>query len=399
MKLFFASAILANTLFAAADSGDVVGKVVAGYQQAANVHCLWMQQNGIDCAALQRFASAVGPGTVKQAQFDGVATRMKNAAETYGRKFYIMYDCSGNTPAETDWTNTIVGALHLTSSPAYARQNGKPVVCFFGVGKSGRGTIAQWVAKINWFKAQGCYVIGGPLHDWRSSPDMSAYNACDMIMPWMVGSRSGFQNQYAADLAYCKAHGLDYQADIYPGTSFYNNAQSNRSSKNLIPRMHGDFMWSQFAQAKAAGVGSIYISMFDEAQEATQIFKTAENASQIPAGKWFLTLDADGVACSSDFYLRLTRDGGAMIKGALPYTATLPAPHLAEVGIIVGPKIDRHAQPGLSGEEGEGGTEGLSIYDARGRRIPLFRGPIGHGSSIARFAEASGRKPDAAPVP
>jgi hypothetical protein len=66
--------------------------------------------------------------------------------------------------------------------------------------------------------------------------------------------------------------------------------------------------------------------MFDEAQEATSIFKVAENASQVPAGYYFLTLDADGVVCSKDFYLRLVNNGGKMIKGLIPYQATHTTP-------------------------------------------------------------------------
>ena len=153
---------------------------------------------------------------------------------------------------------------------------------------------------------------------------MSCYNACDMIMPWMVGKIANFQSWYTGDLAYCNAHNLDYQADIYPGTSFYNS--NSTWPKNKVPRMHGDFMWSQFAAAKNAGVKNVYISMFDEAQEATSIFKCAEDSSMIPAGKYFVTLDADGVHVSSDFYLRLVNNGVRMIKGLIPYQATHTTP-------------------------------------------------------------------------
>lgn len=299
-------------------------KMFSSYdQQVSNVHCKWMQQNGIDCIALQRFGSAVVVGSVKKAQFDGIATRMKNAAQTYGRKFYIMYDCSATDPIDTDWTNTITAALNLTTSSAYAKQNGKPVVCLWGVGKSGRGTTADWLTKINWFKAQGCYVIGAPLANFSTdTPNQPAYDACNMIMPWFVGKQSNFQSSYTNDLAYCNARGMDYQGCSYPGTAFYNTNGGGTSPQNQIKRMHGDFMWSQFAAMRNAGVQSMYVAMFDEAQEATSIFKCAENASQIPAGKYFLTLDADGVVCSKDFYMRLVNNGQKMVKGVIPYQAT-----------------------------------------------------------------------------
>jgi hypothetical protein len=300
-------------------------------QQVSNTHCLWMQQNGIDCIALQRFGSYLAAGSVKNFH-DAVDLKMMTAAQTYGRKFYIMYDMSATDAAVADWTNTIVNTQHLTSSPSYAMQNGKPVVCLWGVGKSGRGLVSDWVTTINAFKALGCYVIGGPLAGFSTDvAGQPAYNICDMIMPWMVGktSASNFQSIYAADIAYCNAHGIDYQADIYPGTAFYNSNGGSVSPQNQIPRTHGNFMWQQFTAAKTDGVQSVYISMFDEINEATGILKCAEDVSMIPAGNYFLTLDADGVHVSSDFYLRLVNDGGKMIKGITPLQATEPTPFLA----------------------------------------------------------------------
>src|SRR5258705_10880352 len=76
------------------------------------------------------------------------------------------------------------------------------------------------------------------------------------------------------------------------------------------------------------GVGArgIYIWMFDEYNEGTQIAKTAENASMTPAGSGLLSLDEDGTACSSDYYLRITADGGRMLKGQLALPAVRPTP-------------------------------------------------------------------------
>lgn len=299
-------------------------KMFSSYdQQVANTHCLWMQQNGIDCIALQRFGSAIVVGSVKKAQFDGIATMMKNSAQTYSRKFYIMYDCSATDPIDIDWTNTITGTLNLTASPNYAKQNGKPVVCFWGVGKPGRGAATDWLNKINWFKAQGCYVIAGTLGNFTTdTANITAYQAADMIMPWWVGKQGNFQTSYTNDLAWCNARNIDYQGCVYPGTAFSNTNGQATSPRNQIKRMHGDFMWQMFAGIRNAGVQSAYVAMFDEAQEATSIFKCAETAADIPAGKYFLTLDADGVPVSSDFYLRLVNNGQKMMKGLIPYQAT-----------------------------------------------------------------------------
>jgi hypothetical protein len=151
-----------------------------------------------------------------------------------------------------------------------------------------------------------------------------------MVMPWHVGKKSDFGSAYTAGLNWCAANGVAYQTDIYPGTAFSNTDTSRLP--NSTPRYHGDFMWTQFAEARNRGVQSIYISMFDEMQEATQIFKSAEDASMIPSGKYFLTLDADGVACSSDFYLRLTQDGMKMITGQIGYVTNHPTEHIGVLG-------------------------------------------------------------------
>ncbi|MDX3853839.1 xylosidase, partial [Streptomyces sp. AK02-01A] len=41
-------------------------------------------------------------------------------------------------------------------------------------------------------------------------------------------------------------------------------------------------------------------------------------------GTGIRALDEDGTPCSSDYYLRLTADGGRMLKGEIAPTATRP---------------------------------------------------------------------------
>ena len=91
-------------------------------------------------------------------------------------------------------------------------------------------------------------------------------------------------------------------------------------------RAHGDFMWRQFYNMVRVGAQGIYISMFDEYGEGNQIAKTAATQAGVPAGSGLLALDEDGTACSSDYYLRLTGDGGRMLKGQIALTATRPTP-------------------------------------------------------------------------
>ncbi|RYX85994.1 hypothetical protein EON83_04355 [bacterium] len=307
--------------------------------QTVQTHFRWMKENGINTAALQRFGGEVCDYPVVKATRDAISVKVMNAAQAQGRKFYIMYDCSGwqnfQQKIKTDWTDTIVGALHLTSSPAYAKQNGKPVVCIWGLGYAGAPTTGPGNPElsldvVNWFKANGCYVIGGFPGQWRSGtgdsrPDFkSVYSAVDMIAPWGVGGIPNY-DWTKADLVLANEWGKDYQPMAYPGTSFF---WGNRSGKNLFPRNHGDFMWGYFKNYRQLGIQTCYIAMFDEIDEGTAIFKVAEDASMQPTNQWFLPLDADGVHCSSDFYLRLTNDGGRMIRGELPFSEQHPTLHV-----------------------------------------------------------------------
>ena len=302
-------------------------------QQTVDTHFLWMQQNGCDTAALQRFNPNSSEGPTR----DAMATKVRSAAEAHGRKFYIMYDATGwanmQSEMKADWTTKM--SAH-TASPAYARQDGNPVVCIWGFGYNDGNH--PWDADtcldvVNWFKGQGCYVIGGVPREWRTSDGGSrpgfgdVYRAFNMLSPWMVGAIGSaadsdwmYQNLNLPDQADCTAHGIDYQPCVLPGDV------SGRQ------RAHGDFMWRQFYNMVRAGAQGIYISMFDEYGEGNQIAKTAENASMSPVGAGLLALDEDGTACSSDYYLRLTADGGRMLKGQLPLTPTRPTPPTLTTG-------------------------------------------------------------------
>ncbi|MFE6886747.1 discoidin domain-containing protein [Streptomyces sp. NPDC057694] len=307
-------------------------------QSTVDVHFRWMKQYGIDTAALQRFNPTGGEGPTR----DAMAGKVRGAAESQGVKFYVMYDVSDwatmQTDIKADWTNKM--RAH-TGSSAYARQNGKPVVCIWGFGFNDAQrpfTPDVCLDVVNWFKAQGCYVIGGVPTWWRTGDRDSragfsgVYHAFDMLSPWMVGrigtiaDADNFYNVATVpDLAECAAHGIDYQPCVLPG------GVGDRQ------RAHGDFMWRQFYNMVRAGVPNVYISMFDEYNEGNQIAKTAESQAWVPTGSGFLALDEDGTACSSDYYLRLTGDGGRMLKGQIALTATRPTPPTVSAGDTAAP--------------------------------------------------------------
>jgi len=169
-------------------------KLFSSYtQQTVDTHFRWMQEHGCDTAALQRFNPTGGEGPTR----DAMAAKVRQAAEQFGRKFYIMYDATAWTNMQpemkADWTNKMKA---YTASPAYAKQNGKPVVCIWGFGFNEANK--AWPASVcldvvNWFKGQGCYVIGGVPTHWRPGNEdsragyLDVYHAFNMISPWMVG--------------------------------------------------------------------------------------------------------------------------------------------------------------------------------------------------------------------
>ncbi len=327
-------------------------------QQTVDTHFQWMRQNGCDTAALQRFDPNSSEGPTR----DAMAAKVRSSAEGSGRKFYIMYDVTGWTNMQSeikaDWTQKM--SAH-TASPAYAVQNGRPVVCVWGFGFNDANhpwDAATCLDVVNWFKDQGCYVIGGVPREWRTGVGgsragyLDVYHAFDMLSPWMVGaigtaadSDSVYQNFNVPDQADCDANGIDYQPCVLPG-----DVSANQ-------RAHGDFMWRQFYNMVRVGAQGIYISMFDEYGEGNQIAKTAENASQVPVGSGLLALDADGTACSSDYYLRLTADGGRMLKGQLALTSTRPtAPVLGDTDLALNKATSEssHTQDYASGNAVDG---------------------------------------------
>ncbi|MGH3712536.1 MAG: discoidin domain-containing protein [Micromonosporaceae bacterium] len=317
-----------NTAFSSLHNGRPAALFSHYDQQTIDTHFKWMRDNGCDTAALQRFNPTGGEGPIR----DAITAKVRAAAETFGRKFYIMYDVTSWTNMQseikTDWTNKMSA---YTSSPAYARQNSKPVVCIWGFGFNDDKrpfAPAACLEVINWFKAQGCYVIGGVPTYWRQGINDSrpgffeVYTAFNMISPWMVG-RTGtldgldwfYTNVNVPDQAECNARGIDYQPCVMPGDL------STRGT-----RRHGDFYWRHIYNMVRVGAQGLYVSMFDEYNEGNQIAKTAETQAQIPAGTSFVTTDENGTFCSADYYLRITSDGGKMLKGQIPLTAVRPTP-------------------------------------------------------------------------
>merc|ERR1719359_493419 len=108
-----------------------------------------------------------------------------------------MWDMSGaksswDSDIKNDWKNHV---KKYVSSKQYLRENGKPVVCIFGIGLRDRQQAkpSMSLSLIRWLQAEGLYVIGSGPYYWRTDGHDAAsgfdkvHAAFDAVMPWAVG--------------------------------------------------------------------------------------------------------------------------------------------------------------------------------------------------------------------
>ena len=310
-----------------------------------DTHFEWMKDAGIDGIALQRFIGDT-PYPITYSPVSKLS-RVKNAAEENKKIFYICYDMSSANDEDAwvesikfDWVFNIEQTNALTSSPAYATVDGKPVVQIWGPGFSSRaGNAAGTIELIEFLRSRGCYVIGGVPTGWRtesrdSKPDfLEAYKTYDMVSPWTPGRYRDLNgidshtNQFwAPDKIFCDANNLDYMPVLFPGFA-WSTWKENGQEPNLIPRLGGEFFWRQAYKIVDLGIEQMYFAMFDEYDEGTNLMKSATDWSMIPTDQYFLTLGADGIWVSSDFYLRLAGAATEMAKSANSPSLAIPIPY------------------------------------------------------------------------
>jgi hypothetical protein len=307
-------------------------------------HFAWMKEYGIDGAAMQRFVTGLARVDLKR-NFDTVLGNARAGAEANRRGFFVMYDISGMHgdtalhAIEQDWPH-LTADLHLTDSPAYIFDRGKPVVAVWGLGFKDRDISAdQAAAIISYFRTASvpATVLGGVPASWRNlgndgqypdsrtEPEWAAvYRALDVISPWSVGRFSDDKGadsfarlRLVPDVAESRRLGIEYMPVVFPGFSWAHGAgRASKSPLNLMPRRCGTFYQRQIHNAIKAGAQMLYTAMFDEINEGTAIFKLVNNPSQEPLGTDLFALDADGCgSVSSDMYLRLAgRATGALRK-------------------------------------------------------------------------------------
>ncbi len=300
-------------------------------------HFKWMRDYGIDGAFVQRFANGLKNKTMRYHK-DKVLSSAREGANRYGRTYTIMYDLTG-IPDEfiikvfDDW-RMLRDKMHITEDPAFQHHNGKPLVAIWGVGFNNeikrRPGFQECKELIKKFKAGGCSVMLGTATGWRAQDKDALQNPelhkvllmADVLSPWCVGrfgDLPGVQRHakkyWQQDVIWAREHDIGYMPVVFPGFSWHNLTGKKLAS---IPRLDGQFMWSQVLAIKKAGCDMLYIAMFDEVDEATAIFKCSNNPPT-SGGSKFLTLDG----LQSDFYLRLAGGAGKLLRDEIPLTETL----------------------------------------------------------------------------
>ena len=290
-------------------------------------HFKWMREYGIDGAFIQRFANGLKRETSRHHK-DMVLSSCREGANRGGRTYAVMYDLSGLGAGATnvvsqDW-KMLRTKMQMGNDPAYLHHEGKPLVAIWGIGfNDGRKyTLKECRALIEFFKADGCAVMLGVPTGWReqnrdSTTDPAFHDLlklADVISPWTPGrytspaSASAHANKYyPSDIKWCSEQSIDFLPVVFPGFSWHN--LKPQDPLNKIPRLKGQFLWSQLTGAKKAGASMIYVAMFDEVDEGTAIFKCT-NHPPVGSSK-FITYEG----LPSDHYLWLTGEGGRLLRG------------------------------------------------------------------------------------
>jgi hypothetical protein len=310
-------------------------------------HFEWMRDYGIDGAFLQRFGVQTKDRRFRE-PMDQVLAHCRAAANATGRGWILMYDLTGLKAGESvrvieDWKRLVdeKRVARDGSDPAYFRHRGKPLISLWGLGfKESPLTLEEWSSLITFFKEDahhgGCSVMVGVPYHWRtldrdSIPDGRLHeliSRADIVSPWAVGrlatpqdAANRVEKVLKPDITWCQGRNVDYLPVIFPGFSWVNlsKGRGEQAKFDAIPRLGGQFLWSQAVAAKRAGAQMLYIAMFDEMDEATAIFKTSNQPPNSEATKFL-----SDPSLQSDHYLWLAGRIGQMMRGEVEATDARP---------------------------------------------------------------------------
>ena len=321
------------------DDGSAAKVFSSHNRKTVHRHFQWMKDYGIDGVFVQRFANGLRSVSVKRHK-DVVLSHAREAANLNGRTYAVMYDLTGVPVRDTryvrdDWKE-LRSKMKITEDPAYLHHEGKPVVAVWGIGFRTQSrdqgfTIRESLRLIKYLKSNKCAVMLGVPTGWRKMEKDTIYDPefleiieiADIVSPWTVGRYNNpesvathAEKTWIPDQQWCSQYDIDYMPVVFPGFSWHN---LKGEQLNAIPRLKGQFLWSQFVAAKHAGAQMIYVAMFDEVDEGTSIFKCTNNPP-VGEGVSFLTYEN----LPTDFYLKLTNAGAKLLRDEIPVTQTIP---------------------------------------------------------------------------
>lgn len=315
----------------------------------SDLHFKWMKEYGIDAAFVQRFYYHT---TRKGADWQDWVKIMGNcmkASQKYKVGMIVMYDLSGMGGKKVadglikDW-KMLIDELALTSKDTYVFHNGKPLVCIWGIGLNDRLNFVQdtdLLKFLDFLKNDPVYgncsiMIGTGAGFRKADGDCSKAKPylhdflkkyADIVSPWNVGrynynkkegkmmaKKNIFADVVSDDVEWCTKNNISYMPTIYAGFSWHNKMKNNpkfvkSSQLNKVPRLGGKFFWEMGKEAVEGGANMIYISMFDEIDEATAIFKLRKEP---PVAEGCPFVGTEGVA--EDHYLFLASKISEMLK-------------------------------------------------------------------------------------
>lgn len=302
-------------------------------------HFEWMRDYGIDGAWLQHFAVGL-PGGPYESSYPSrrrVMEHVRVAAALTGRALAISFDVAAMDPTRTfdvvtaEWRRLVDEGV--TADERYVHEGGLAVVQVWGFY---RGNATNFMTPdlanrlIDFFQAPGPYqafLVGGGDWNWRGHDDpawQELVHRFDAYCPWNVGNYSidaegtkhASTHYWAEDKADCEAHGVYWIPVIYPGFSWDNLTRQTPGS-SPIERRGGEFLWEQFVALRELGCDAAYVAMFDEVDEGTATFKVT---SAPPTQAHFVGYEG----LPSDWYLRVVREGIAMLRGEREPSPTVP---------------------------------------------------------------------------
>jgi len=305
-------------------------------------HFQWMKEYGIDGIWLSEFCGHFKGGSqANDTTFRYlVMLNVKKAAEATGRTWAFMWDMSSFNQRSTkeEVYNIIVDQWKkmvdngITSNARYLHHKGKPVLLIWGFFPNRPASQPAYTkAVVDFIQAPGKYqgvIVGGVETKWRTegTPEfLEMLATMTAIQPWSVGRikidpKTGYKienmDSWAGDIEWCKARNIIFSPVFNSGTQIAGPPPIPPKGPT-VPRRTGNFLWEQFIEASKFGLNCVFVAMFDEINEGTQIMKIENHPPvQVP----FLTYDG----ATSDYYLRLTGTGAKMLKDKEPVAFPIP---------------------------------------------------------------------------